>query len=85
MPYPFHRDQHQLANARCLERVGAARIVTDRVAVAENGPALRPVLDALLGDHALRERMAAGARSIGKPAAGGEIARRLLELAQVDA
>ncbi len=49
LPYPYHRDQHQLANARCLVRASAARIVHDRIDPGINGPALGQALEQLLG------------------------------------
>jgi UDP-N-acetylglucosamine--N-acetylmuramyl-(pentapeptide) pyrophosphoryl-undecaprenol N-acetylglucosamine transferase len=80
MPYPFHRDKHQFANARCLVRASAARIVHDHADAAINGPALREVLSQLLSDDAAREAMAAAARRMGRGNAAGEIADRILAL-----
>lgn len=78
MPYPYHRDQHQFANANCLARVSAARIVRDAIDPAINGPALRSVLEELLTDHVARNAMATAARSIGRNNAAAEIAEQLL-------
>ena len=82
MPYPFHKDMHQLANARCLARVSAARIVDDAVDPAVNGPALRLVLESLMSDDGQREAMAAAAKRIGRGRAAGEIAEQIVELAE---
>lgn len=82
MPYPFHRDKHQLANARCLTRAGAARIVHDRVDPAENGPSLRDVLEPLMTSAETREAMAQAARRIGRGNASSQIAERIIELAK---
>jgi UDP-N-acetylglucosamine--N-acetylmuramyl-(pentapeptide) pyrophosphoryl-undecaprenol N-acetylglucosamine transferase len=79
LPYPFHRDQHQLANARVLVRAGAARLVRDRIDPAGNAAALRSVLLPLMDDEFARERMAAAARRIGVVDAAGDIARRIQE------
>jgi UDP-N-acetylglucosamine--N-acetylmuramyl-(pentapeptide) pyrophosphoryl-undecaprenol N-acetylglucosamine transferase len=73
MPYPHHRDQHQLANARCLARSGAARIVADSVDTGQNASSLRAALDELLRDDGARERMAAAARRIGQGNAASRI------------
>lgn len=81
MPYPFHRDRHQLANARCLVRASAARIVHDRVDVERNAPALRAVLDSLMDDDPARTAMAGAARRLGNGQAAAEIAHRILKLA----
>lgn len=81
MPYPFHRDKHQLANARCLVRAAAARIVHDRIDPAENGPSLREALEPLLTSVEARESMAQAARRIGRGNAASQIADRIVELA----
>lgn len=80
MPYPFHRDEHQTANARCLVRAGAARIVKDEVDAAVNGPALWTAIEPLLADDDARTAMGAAARSIGRGNAAPRIADRLIEI-----
>jgi UDP-N-acetylglucosamine--N-acetylmuramyl-(pentapeptide) pyrophosphoryl-undecaprenol N-acetylglucosamine transferase len=82
MPYPYHRDQHQLANAKCLARVSAARIVHDAIDPAINGPALRSVLEELLIGDVAREVMSSAARSIGRGNAAADIAEQVLRLAE---
>lgn len=82
MPYPYHKDMHQLANARCLVRASAARIVHDKVDPGVNGPALRQVLEQLLGDDELRNTMAAAARRLGRGQAASQIADQIVDLAQ---
>lgn len=78
VPYPFAADQHQLANARYLERLGAS-VVIDQAALSPQ--ALAATLIALEGDVERRAAMAAAAASEGKPDAAGRIADDLLELA----
>lgn len=80
MPYPYHRDKHQWANAECLVRAGAARILRDAVAPAVNGPALRQALEPLMTDEEARQSIAAAARRIGRPDAASQIARSLVSL-----
>jgi len=80
MPYPFHKDQHQMANARCLVRASAARILRDEVDPAINGPALRAILEPLMVDHSGREAMAAAARRLGRGNAAARVAERLMNL-----
>jgi UDP-N-acetylglucosamine--N-acetylmuramyl-(pentapeptide) pyrophosphoryl-undecaprenol N-acetylglucosamine transferase len=81
MPYPFHRDQHQLANAQCLERVGAARIVRDANNPAANARELQPVLAELMSDDGRRAAMSGAARRLGRLDAAEVIAEHLLQLA----
>ncbi len=80
MPYPYHRDQHQFANAKCLAHVSAARIVRDAIDPAINGPALGNVLEGLLTDLGAREAMAAAAQSMGRGNAAANIAEHVLRL-----
>jgi len=82
MPYPFHRDQHQWANAECLARAGAARIVRDAVVANINGLALRAALEELMTDDDLRGRMSTAARRLGRPDAAERIAEEILRLAE---
>ncbi|MGD2108943.1 MAG: UDP-N-acetylglucosamine--N-acetylmuramyl-(pentapeptide) pyrophosphoryl-undecaprenol N-acetylglucosamine transferase [Phycisphaerae bacterium] len=80
LPYPFHRDAHQLANARCLVRASAARIVRDAVDPAVNGPALHAALEQLVRDEQTRQAMASAARQIGRGQAAKVIANRVIAL-----
>lgn len=75
LPYPFHKDQHQLANANQLADVGAAEIVIDEIDPARNAPRLLRALE-----HAVPNRtdMAAAARALAKPAAADHVAEWLL-------
>ncbi len=82
LPYPYHRDMHQLANAQCLADTNhgpAARIVIDAKNRHENAPKLRQALQEIMSDARLRDAMAkaAAALSAGDPA--DKIARVLLE------
>ncbi len=82
MPYPHHRDQHQAANARELAKLGAARIVPDRIDPRQNGPVVAQVLHRLMTDGAELEQLSAAARRVGTTDAAATVARRLLELAR---
>src|SRR3954470_11496920 len=75
MPYPFHKDMHQRANAKVLEEAGAAVIVDDQKDAAKNIPLLRPAIESLLYDAPRRTAMSAAARSLGKPDAADAVAR----------
>jgi len=79
VPYPFAADQHQLKNARSLEREGAAIALVQSDATAER---VGGELLALAGDPERCERMARAARSLGRPSAARAIADDLLALAR---
>lgn len=78
-PYPYHKDQHQLANARCLERVSATRILNDAIDPAQNGQALQRELKLLMHDDSLRQSMALNAQHLGCPDAADQIAQIILK------
>jgi UDP-N-acetylglucosamine--N-acetylmuramyl-(pentapeptide) pyrophosphoryl-undecaprenol N-acetylglucosamine transferase len=81
LPYPFHKDMHQKANAMELVRAGAAVIVDDEKDAAKNAVTIKKVLRSLLYDDAVRDRMAEAATLSGKPHAADEIAQEILALA----
>ena len=75
VPYPFAAGDHQAANARWMERAGAAVVVPD----AELTPArLAQEVAALLGDPARLDAMAAASKALARPGAAGEIAGELV-------
>jgi UDP-N-acetylglucosamine--N-acetylmuramyl-(pentapeptide) pyrophosphoryl-undecaprenol N-acetylglucosamine transferase len=81
LPYPFHADMHQRANAKVLSDAGAAILIDDTKDHRKTAAALRPALESLLYDVPRRSQMAQAARSLGKPDAADEVARALLSLA----
>jgi UDP-N-acetylglucosamine--N-acetylmuramyl-(pentapeptide) pyrophosphoryl-undecaprenol N-acetylglucosamine transferase len=81
LPYPFHRDQHQLQQARAIEALGAAVVVEDRPGDPATWRDLAQALFSVATDQGRLEALAAKARSIGRPHAAEEIARQILELA----
>ncbi len=75
IPYPHASGDHQTANARWMERNGAAAILAD----AELGPdALRAATDAIATDPDRRAAMATAAAALARPEAAGVIAREVL-------
>ena len=80
LPYPFHKDMHQKANAEELVRTGAAQIINDAKDPAKNAAAMSNPLKTLLYNDAQRMQMATAARSSGKPNAADEIAKEILSL-----
>jgi UDP-N-acetylglucosamine--N-acetylmuramyl-(pentapeptide) pyrophosphoryl-undecaprenol N-acetylglucosamine transferase len=76
LPYPYHRDRHQHANAQVLVDAGAAVLIEDRLDPAATGPALRTAL-ARLADRSVRAEMEAAATRLGRPGARADVARWL--------
>jgi UDP-N-acetylglucosamine--N-acetylmuramyl-(pentapeptide) pyrophosphoryl-undecaprenol N-acetylglucosamine transferase len=76
VPYPFAADDHQMANARELERAGACVVVPD----SEAGEKLGDEVVSLLRDPARRARMAQAALRRARPDAAREIWRLCAEL-----
>lgn len=77
VPYP-HAGGHQRANARMLVEAGAAREIDD---ADFDGPALLEAVG-ILDDPAVHARMAAAARSLGRPGAADALASIALALAE---
>lgn len=77
VPYPYHKDRHQLRNAEAFARVGAATIVEEG-AGAEN--VFLEAVSRWLADRGERERAGIAARTLGHPAAAKLAARRILEV-----
>ncbi len=78
VPYPHATDDHQMHNARDLEKAGAALVLADENC---DGTALVKVVAELLEDPQRLRAMGAAARELGQPTAAANIARDLLELA----
>lgn len=77
VPYPHATANHQVENARVLEREGAAAIVYDHEAAEKLGGTIGAMITA---DAELR-RMAESAQRLGTPDAAVKIARRVMALA----
>lgn len=86
MPYPYHKDRHQFANAHCLTNADAgpaAFLLEDKIDAEINGPALRDVLKSLMVDNQARLAMARSARSLGRRTAAEIIAGELCQMMHV--
>ena len=57
MPYPFHKDDHQLTNATPLAELGGVRIATDHKTLAENLYDAGDIVLELMNDHQTRFTM----------------------------
>ncbi len=80
MPYPFHRDLHQRANASVLADAGAAVLVDDEKDRKKNAEKLRPIVESLLYDAPRRKTMAQAAKGLGHPNAACAVANAVAEL-----
>jgi UDP-N-acetylglucosamine--N-acetylmuramyl-(pentapeptide) pyrophosphoryl-undecaprenol N-acetylglucosamine transferase len=80
VPYPHAADDHQAKNALALEKAGGALCIRQESADAVR---LGTEIARLLGDHALRTRMADASAVHGRPTAASDVARDLLALAGV--
>ena len=82
MPYPFHRDQHQMRQARAVEQRGAAVVVAD-VPTDLPGTARRlaEAVAALTADPAGLSAMREAARAMGRPDAADAVAAEVQVLA----
>ncbi len=78
MPYPFHRDRHQHANAGELVARGAAELVEDYRDGVRNAPGLAMALERALAHESLG-RMASAAKEMGFPGAARGVAGWLAE------
>ncbi|HST39409.1 MAG TPA: glycosyltransferase [Conexibacter sp.] len=82
IPYPHAAADHQSANARWMERAGAAVVVPDGELTAER---LAAEVGALLGDPERLAAMAAASARLARPDAAQAIADELLAAARGDA
>ena len=73
IPYPYAAADHQSANARYMERAGAAVVIPD----AElTGPRLAQEVGALLGDRGRLTAMGRASAALARPDAAAVIAAR---------
>lgn len=77
IPYPFASGDHQRVNAESLQKQGAAVCVVNAEATENR---LVAEITALVGDAARLEKMAAAARSAGRPNAATAVASDFLDL-----
>jgi UDP-N-acetylglucosamine--N-acetylmuramyl-(pentapeptide) pyrophosphoryl-undecaprenol N-acetylglucosamine transferase len=79
IPFPGATDQHQLLNARALERAGAARVIEQAELTPER---LVAEIDALLGSAERLTAVERAARSLARPGAAAEIADLIEEVTE---
>lgn len=79
IPFPYAAHGHQEANARALEKAGAAQMIRD---TDLTGPGLASKIQTLLSDPKGLQEMARQSRALGRPHAATEIVKDCLEIAQ---
>ena len=77
IPYPYASADHQTYNARTLAEAGAAIVIKD----GDVKTKLKNELLSLIHDENKMNQMRACSRELGRPNAGREIARRILDIA----
>lgn len=77
LPYPFHKDKHQRANAKVIADAGGGIVLDDQKNAQKNAAQLKPELDLLLYDANRRAAMAAACKALGKPDASDQVAQAL--------
>ncbi|NUQ49205.1 MAG: UDP-N-acetylglucosamine--N-acetylmuramyl-(pentapeptide) pyrophosphoryl-undecaprenol N-acetylglucosamine transferase, partial [Phycisphaerae bacterium] len=77
LPYPYHRDRHQHANARVLVEAGAALMLEDQLDPVRNADPLLAALDHV-APEAVRQRMGLAAAALARPSAASDVAEWLL-------
>jgi UDP-N-acetylglucosamine--N-acetylmuramyl-(pentapeptide) pyrophosphoryl-undecaprenol N-acetylglucosamine transferase len=80
MPYPYHKDLHQRANAKVLENGGAAILVDDEKDATKNAAKLKPILESLLYDATKQTAMSEAATRLGRPDAARAVADVLVSM-----
>jgi UDP-N-acetylglucosamine--N-acetylmuramyl-(pentapeptide) pyrophosphoryl-undecaprenol N-acetylglucosamine transferase len=83
LPYPFHKDMHQRANARILADVGAAVLLEDQKDAKKNAEALKPIIQSLLYDAPRRAAMSAAALSKGRKDAADAVADVIMGMVEI--
>jgi UDP-N-acetylglucosamine--N-acetylmuramyl-(pentapeptide) pyrophosphoryl-undecaprenol N-acetylglucosamine transferase len=81
VPYPYATGSHQDANARFMERAGAATVIPD---AQLDGPRLAREVGGLLAAPQRMAEMANAARAVAKPDAAEAVAREVLALVAND-
>jgi len=79
VPYPFHKDQQQVHNARVIEKRGGAIIVRDDDQLASN---LAREIEALVRNPARLDEMGLRTHQEAHPDAARSIAKICFELAE---
>jgi len=79
IPYPFSANNHQLENAKVLERAGAAVIIEDRLAFPEK---IAETISDLLNNNKL-DQMMVQSKSLAQPNAAKDIVNEIDRIVEV--
>lgn len=82
LPYPYHRDQHQKANAARLVEAGGAKVVTDRIQASATMGEFAAAIEPLLTRPEARSAMVKALRGLGPADGAARVARAVLDLAR---
>jgi UDP-N-acetylglucosamine--N-acetylmuramyl-(pentapeptide) pyrophosphoryl-undecaprenol N-acetylglucosamine transferase len=80
LPYPYHKDMHQRANAKVLADASAAVLIDDEKDAKKNALKLRPALESLLYEQTKRQAMGDAARKLGKANAADAVAEIVMKM-----
>jgi len=80
LPYPYHRDQHQAANAKPLADAGAAFVETDQIDPERNASTAGQHILKLLADDSLRQTVRSAFDRLGPTDGASTVARQILQL-----
>jgi UDP-N-acetylglucosamine--N-acetylmuramyl-(pentapeptide) pyrophosphoryl-undecaprenol N-acetylglucosamine transferase len=81
IPYPYHKDEHQLINANILGTVGGAKVVPDCCDVEKTATHLGQELKILMADDTLRNEMSRNCLDLAKTNGATLVAEALIALA----
>ncbi len=81
LPYPYHKDQHQRANAMPLVEAGAAVLCEDRIEPAANAEDAGRTLVSLLADRAKARKMREASLALGPVDGAARAASAVLDVA----
>jgi len=79
IPYPCATEEHQLKNAKVLQKRGAASIITEEEI---SGEKLKENILKLINDRNLLKEMGRESKVLGKPEATGEVVKIIYSLAE---
>lgn len=77
VPYPFATNQHQLKNAIFLKKEGAAKVIVQEKL---HSSLLTDVIEQILCNPKLRDKMKRASRTLGKPEAAQNLVNLILEM-----
>lgn len=83
LPYPYHKDQHQKANAKRLVDAGGAVVIDDGIDAARNAERVSPALRELVASAERRAAMQAALQALGSVDGASKVAEAIITDAHV--